>query len=105
MTDPTVPAQPRSSEQGSDEQGSDEQGSDEQRSGEIGVRLGKRARLADPYPVGYPRTHTIAAVRGSYADLPPDTYTGQTVVIAGRVMRYRTSGKLCFATAPGTSRS
>jgi lysyl-tRNA synthetase class 2 len=83
MTDPAVPAQPRSGEPGS---------------GEFGVRLGKRARLADPYPVGYPCTHTIAAVRADYTDLPPDTFTGQTVGVAGRVMLYRTSGKLCFAT-------
>ena len=66
--------------------------------GEFGVRLGKRARLADPYPVGYPRTHTIAEVRLHGADLPPDTFTGQTVSIGGRVMLFRTGGKLCFAT-------
>ena len=66
--------------------------------GEYGVRLGKRARLADPYPVSYPRTHTIAEVRAEHADLPPDTFTGQTVSVAGRVILSRTGGKLCFAT-------
>jgi lysyl-tRNA synthetase, class II len=70
--------------------------------GEFGVRLSKRARLLDsgtsPYPVGYPRTHTIAAVRAGHADLPPDTFTGQPVSIAGRVMLSRDGGKLCFAT-------
>jgi lysyl-tRNA synthetase, class II len=66
--------------------------------GEFGVRLGKRARLADPYPVGYPRTHTIAEVRAYGAGLPPDTFTRQTVSIGGRVMLFRTGGKLCFAT-------
>jgi lysyl-tRNA synthetase, class II len=73
----------------------------ESRAGESGVRLGKRARLLesgpDPYPVGYPRTHTIAAVRAEHADLPPDTFTGRTVSLAGRVMLLRTSGRLCFA--------
>jgi lysyl-tRNA synthetase class 2 len=66
--------------------------------GEFGVRLGKRARLADPYPVGYPCTHTIGAVRADRADLPPDTFTGQTVSVRGRVMLFRVGGKLCFAT-------
>ena len=66
------------------------------------VRLAKAERLRaagiEPYPVGYPRTHTIAEVRKSQADLPPDTATGERVGVAGRVMLYRTGGKLCFAT-------
>jgi lysyl-tRNA synthetase, class II len=66
------------------------------------VRLGKAERLKaagiDPYPVGYPRTDTIAAVRERYGDLVPDTATGRTVGVTGRVMLYRTGGKLCFAT-------
>ena len=41
------------------------------------VRLGKRQRLldegVDPYPVGFPRTATIAEVRERYPDLEPDT--------------------------------
>ena len=65
------------------------------------VRLDKldriRAAGADPYPVGFPRTATIAEVRQKYSDLPPDTATGQHVGITGRVMLYRTGGKLCFA--------
>ena len=75
------------------------------------VRLAKAERLRaagiEPYPVGYPRTHTIAEVRKSHADLPPDTATGERVGVAGRVMLYRTGGKLCFATirdATGESR-
>lgn len=66
------------------------------------VRLGKAERLraagVEPYPVGYPRTHTIAAVREHHRGLAPDTASGETVGVTGRVMLYRTGGKLCFAT-------
>ena len=66
------------------------------------VRLDKLERLrasgVDPYPVGFPRTATIAEVRAAHPDLPPDTATGQRVGVAGRVMLSRVGGKLCFAT-------
>ncbi|HEX9063681.1 MAG TPA: amino acid--tRNA ligase-related protein, partial [Streptosporangiaceae bacterium] len=66
------------------------------------VRLAKAERLRaagiEPYPVGYPRTHTIAQVRERHGELPADTATGDVVGVAGRVMLYRTGGKLCFAT-------
>ncbi len=66
------------------------------------VRLHKASRLRaagiDPYPVGYPRTHTIAQVREEFSDLPADSATGKTVGVTGRVMLSRNSGKLCFAT-------
>jgi lysyl-tRNA synthetase, class II len=66
------------------------------------VRLDKRQRLldsgVDPYPVGFPRTDTIAGVRARYPDLAPDTYTGDKVAVTGRVLLSRTGGKLCFAT-------
>jgi lysyl-tRNA synthetase, class II len=69
---------------------------------QVRVRLAKRQRMidegADPYPVGYPRTATIAEVRAKYADLPPDTRTGEVAGVTGRVMLSRTGGKLCFAT-------
>src|SRR5690606_34824443 len=52
----------------------------------------------DPFPVGFPRTTAIGAVRDKHADLEPDTATGERVGITGRVMLYRTGGKLCFAT-------
>lgn len=75
---------------------------DEELSEQTRVRLAKVERLrdagADPYPVGYPRTHTIAQVRQAHADLPADTATGDLVGVTGRVMLYRTGGKLCFAT-------
>ena len=66
------------------------------------IRLDKRARLAeqgrDPYPVSLPVTHTIAAVRAQFPDLPSDTETGLAAGVAGRVMFVRNTGKLCFAT-------
>src|SRR5262249_1841285 len=56
-----------------------------------------RASGADPYPVGFPRTATIAEVCAAHRDLPKDTATGERVGITGRVMLSRTGGKLCFA--------
>jgi lysyl-tRNA synthetase class 2 len=57
-----------------------------------------RARGIDPYPVGFRRTATLSEVRDKFDDLPPDTRTGQRAGIAGRVVLYRSSGKICFAT-------
>jgi lysyl-tRNA synthetase, class II len=80
---------------------------DEERAGtdlpeQMRVRAAKADRLRaagiDPYPVGYPRTHTIAEVRGKFGDLPADSVTGEKVGVAGRVVLYRNGGKLCFAT-------
>jgi lysyl-tRNA synthetase, class II len=69
---------------------------------QMAVRLGKldriRAAGGDPYPVGFPRTATIAEIRAKYPDLEPDTATGQRVGVTGRVMLSRIGGKLCFAT-------
>ena len=66
------------------------------------VRLAKRERLLaegiEPYPVGFPRTNTIAEVRARHPDLPADTTTGEHVGVTGRVMLSRIAGKLCFAT-------
>jgi lysyl-tRNA synthetase class 2 len=66
------------------------------------VRRAKLDRLRadgiDPYPVGFSRTATIAAVREAHDSLPPDTFTGQRVGVVGRVVLYRSGGKLCFAT-------
>ena len=66
------------------------------------VRLAKvermRAAGIDPYPVGYPRTHTIAEVRSEFGELPADAATGKIAGVAGRVMLSRNGGKLCFAT-------
>ncbi|MGW8438517.1 bifunctional lysylphosphatidylglycerol synthetase/lysine--tRNA ligase LysX [Nocardiopsis sp. NPDC055879] len=66
------------------------------------VRRQKLDRLReegiDPFPVNYPRTMSIGPVRDKHQGLEPDTHTGDKVAIAGRVMLYRTGGKLCFAT-------
>ncbi|MBO0771875.1 MAG: bifunctional lysylphosphatidylglycerol synthetase/lysine--tRNA ligase LysX [Actinobacteria bacterium] len=69
---------------------------------QVRVRMAKRERLLaagiDPYPAGYPRTDSVAAIRARYPSLPPDTATGEEVGVTGRVMLSRIGGKLCFAT-------
>lgn len=66
------------------------------------VRREKRDRMlaegVAPYPVGYPRTSTLARIREQYAELPTDTATGDRVSVTGRVIFVRNTGKLCFAT-------
>jgi len=70
------------------------------------VRLGKRERLiaqaagagGGAYPVALPITTTIPAVRAEYGELVADEVTGVTVGLAGRVVFFRNTGKLCFAT-------
>jgi lysyl-tRNA synthetase class 2 len=66
------------------------------------VRRGKLDRLRaegiDPYPVGFPRTRTLAEVRAAHAGLEPDSATGERVGVTGRVVLRRDGGKLCFAT-------
>lgn len=57
-----------------------------------------RERGIDPYPVGYPRTHTLALVRTEAGELAPDTSTGRTVSVVGRLIRKRDGGKLGFGT-------
>jgi lysyl-tRNA synthetase class 2 len=69
---------------------------------QLKVRREKRDRMlaegVEPYPVGYPRTTTLAQLRERYADLPTDTATGDRVSVTGRVIFVRNTGKLCFAT-------
>ena len=69
---------------------------------QIRVRRAKverlRARGIDPYPVSYPRTHTLAQVRDEAGTLAPDTWTGTRVAVAGRVLLKREMGGLGFAT-------
>src|SRR6478735_9046401 len=66
------------------------------------VRRAKLDRLreqgVDPYPVGFPRTHTLEQVRTEAGELPPDASTGRSVSVAGRVMLKRDMGQLAFAT-------
>lgn len=70
------------------------------------VRRDKRARVLEaggqPYPTVVPRTHTVKEIREKYdpaleaGELEPDTHTGETVSITGRVIFLRNTGKLCF---------
>ncbi len=69
------------------------------------VRLAKRARLnaeggpgEGAYPVQVPVTTTIPAVRAEFGHLEPGEETDHVVGIAGRVVHFRNTGKLCFAT-------
>jgi lysyl-tRNA synthetase class 2 len=69
---------------------------------QLRIRRDKVERLresgVDPYPLGFPRTTTIAQVRADHPDLEPGTSTGKKVGVTGRVMLARNTGKLCFAT-------
>ncbi|MCW2642368.1 MAG: lysine--tRNA ligase [Dactylosporangium sp.] len=66
------------------------------------VRLAKldalRTAGVDPYPPGFRRTHGCGEVRAAYAQLAPDTATGDGVAVAGRVLLERDHGRLVFAT-------
>ncbi len=57
-----------------------------------------RAAGVEPYPVGFPRTATIGALREKYADLGPEAATGDRAGVTGRVILNRPTGKLVFAT-------
>jgi lysyl-tRNA synthetase class 2 len=66
------------------------------------IRRGKLARMRsegrDPYAFGYPRTSDVPTLRADYPDLAPDTRTGDTVGVTGRIVLNRVSGKIIFAT-------
>ena len=68
---------------------------------QVRVRREKYDRLlaagTPPYPLGAPRTATLAQVRQTHADLETDTASGQVVSVTGRVVLSRNGGKLCFA--------
>ena len=69
---------------------------------QVRVRLEKRVRMLaegiEPYPVGFPRTGTLADLRARYGNLGADEQTGERVCVTGRVIFIRNTGKLCFAT-------
>lgn len=69
---------------------------------QLRIRREKRERLlasgVAPYPVQIERTHSLAEVRTTFADLVTDVATGVRVAVAGRVIFIRNTGKLCFAT-------
>jgi lysyl-tRNA synthetase class 2 len=67
------------------------------------VRRAKYDRLITdperaPFPVGVARTHSLAGIRELYPELEADVATDQQVGITGRVIFFRNTGKLCFAT-------
>ncbi|MGN6606714.1 MAG: lysine--tRNA ligase [Jatrophihabitans sp.] len=69
---------------------------------QLRVRRAKYDRLSaspatEPFPVGVPRTHTLAAVRAAHPELPAGEETGEQVGVAGRVIFVRNTGRLCFA--------
>ncbi len=69
---------------------------------QVRIRREKYDRLlaagTPPYPLGAPRTTSLAEVRARYADLETDSASGDVVSITGRVVLSRVGGKLCFAT-------
>ncbi|HEC62960.1 MAG TPA: lysine--tRNA ligase, partial [Candidatus Acetothermia bacterium] len=56
-----------------------------------------RAQGIDPYPHQFQRTHTAAALRAAYSDLPPQSRTGLEARVAGRLMARRVLGRIAFA--------
>lgn len=80
-----------------------EDGSEDELPEQMRVRRAKYDRLLGdperaPFPVGVPRTHSLAEIRAAYPDLGSGTETGDQVGITGRVIFVRNTGKLCFAT-------
>jgi lysyl-tRNA synthetase class 2 len=65
------------------------------------VRRDKYDRLlaagVNPYPVGVPRSHSLAEIRQRFPELEADVQTGEQVGVTGRVIFVRNTGKLCFA--------
>ena len=68
---------------------------------QVRVRRQKLERIREmginPYPVNVPYDTSLADVRAQFPDLAPDTRTGTTVSVVGRVMLKRDTGKLSFA--------
>jgi lysyl-tRNA synthetase, class II len=52
----------------------------------------------DPYPVGFCPDHSLTEVRQKFENLAPESKTGETVTVVGRIMLNRVAGKLIFAT-------
>jgi lysyl-tRNA synthetase class 2 len=57
-----------------------------------------RARGEQPYPYRFDRSHTLGEVRSRWSSLEPGAETADEVEVAGRVMLFRDTGKLVFAT-------
>jgi lysyl-tRNA synthetase class 2 len=61
------------------------------------------ARGTNPYPARFDRTASLAQLHDNYPELPPDTRTGETVRVAGRVNSIRGHGRLRFWTVKDSS--
>ncbi|MFC6884070.1 MULTISPECIES: bifunctional lysylphosphatidylglycerol synthetase/lysine--tRNA ligase LysX [Actinomadura] len=57
-----------------------------------------RAAGMEPYPLGFDRGDYAADIRARFPDLAPDSRTGETVAVAGRVVLAREHGRLIFVT-------
>ncbi len=64
----------------------------------LGRVAGLRERGDEPYPYRFDRSHTLAEVRAEWGALEAGSETDAEVDVAGRVMLYRDTGKLVFAT-------
>ena len=64
-----------------------------------------RARGINPYPTRFDRSGSLAELHRTHAELGPDSRTGETVQVAGRVLSIRGHGKLRFLTMEDTSGS
>jgi lysyl-tRNA synthetase, class II len=57
-----------------------------------------QARGINPYPARFDRSATLAELESAHSGLAPDTRTGETARVAGRVASVRGHGKLRFVT-------
>ena len=55
-----------------------------------------RAEGIDPYPLGHTRDTSATDIHGRCSGLEPDSRTGETVTVAGRIMNLRRLGRLVF---------
>jgi len=63
------------------------------------------AQGINPYPARFDRSATLAELESAHAGLAPDTRTGETAKVAGRVTSVRGHGKLRFVTLEDESGS
>jgi lysyl-tRNA synthetase, class II len=64
-----------------------------------------QARGINPYPARFDRSATLAELQSAHSGLAPDTRTGETAKVAGRVVSVRGHGKLRFVTLEDESGS
>lgn len=69
---------------------------------QLRIRKEKRKRMLDSgveaYPVSVARTHTLQEIRDKYSHLEAGEETEDRAGVAGRVVFFRNTGKLCFVT-------